>query len=362
MNINMQSGTSAEIQKGLIGVQGSPYELESTLPLIERREVTPQLLSTILRGVNQKDHFVNDTFVYDSKDYGVALPAGKRYDGYGARVTKEKGVTFRFGIPSFGISGDVQAKDWANKRKLGSTSEFKTEAEVLGEVNAKIGKSWDLLAEQQLMGLITTDTSNVAGGPFESFNFYTEIIGGTRTVDNITFTNAAIDQAEQVRTIKKELAQEMLRSGDMGAEFVCVCGSNFFDAMYALELDSDNPRELRNEVDFASQEMTSDSIGTQTFKVDNFVASRSGVRFIEYTASIGGVSIGASDAYMVPVSSATFIRTGFAPAQDRENANTVAKEAYGWTSSNRTGLVVYEESNYLTAMTNPRLMRKLGMD
>lgn len=362
IKVQIASGQAEEIQKGLIGVQGSPYELESTLPLIERRPVKPQLLTAILAGSTSVDHFLNDTFLYDSKEHGVALPAGKRYDEMGARVTKDKGVQFRWGIPSFGISGNVMAKDWANKRKLGTTNEFMSEADVLTEVNGKIGTSWELFKEQQLMNLINTDTSTVAGGPFPTFNFYTEILTGTRPTTNITFTNAAIDQAEQLRVAKKKLVQELMIAGEAVGEFVAVCGSTFFDAVHELERNEDSARPLKSTYDFDSQEMNSDSIGTQSFKVDNFVGSRSGIRFIEYTAEIGGVKIADNEARLVPVSSSNFIRTGYAPAQDRENANTVAKEMYGWTKSSRTGLVVYEESNYLTAMTNPRLMVKLGMD
>jgi len=362
IKVQIEQGGAEEIQKGLIGVQGSPYELESTLPLIERREVKPQLLTTILGGLTAKDHFVNDTFVYDSKEHGVALPAGKRYEEYGGRVTKDKGVTFRWGIPSYGISGNVMAKDWANKRKLGTTNQFLSEADVLTEVNAKIGGSWDLFKEQQLLRLINTDTSDVAGGPFPTFDFHDLIVGGARGTTNITFTNAAIDQAEQLRVAKKKLVQEMIRAGESVGEFVAVCGSNFFDAVHALERNEESPRALKSTYDFNSQEMTASSIGTQSFVVDNFVGSRSGIRFIEYTADIAGVKIADNEARLIPVSSANFIRTGYAPAQDRENANTVARENYGWSKSHRTGLVVYEESNYLTAMTNPRLMVKLGMD
>lgn len=362
MNIKIETGMADEIQKALQPVVGSPYELESTLPLIERRQVKPQLLSAILGGQLNRDYFTGDTFVYDSEEYGVALPQGKRYDAVGPRVTKEKGVTYRWGIPSYGISGNVMAKDWANKRKLGTTNEYKTEADALAEVNGKIGTSWDLFDEQQFIKLITTDTSDVAGGPFPTFNYYDLIIGGARPVSNITFSDAAINQAEQLRLAKKKLTQEMIKAGEAVNDFVCVCGGNFFDAVHTLEMNEDQARPLRSTYDFASQEMTSDSIGTQSFKVDNFVGSRSGIRFIEYTANIAGVSIGDNDAYLIPVSSATFIRKGYAPAQDRENANTVAQEKYGWAKGNRTGLVVYEESNFLTAMTNPRLMIKLGMD
>ena len=359
MKVDIKAGMSEDIQKGLIGVQGSPYELESTLPLIERREVKPALLTAVLRGSNQVDNFSGDTFIYDSKDYGLALPTGKSYEAYGGRVSKDKGVSFRWGIPSFGISGSVQAKDWANKRKLGTDNQYMTEADVLVEVNNKIGSSWDLFAEQQMLNLITTDQNDVAGGPFTSFNFYNAIVGGSRPVDSIDFVTASVDPAEQIRVAKKKLTEEMLKSGEMGAEFIAVCGSNFFDAVHELEKNEDLARPLKNEYDFASQEMTSDSIGTQTFRVDNFVGSRSGVRFIEYTASINGASIPTDEAYLIPVATNTFIRTGYAPAQDREYANTVAMSQYGWTKQNRSSTVVYEESNFLTAMTNPRLMRKM---
>ena len=362
IKVQIESGAAEDIQKGLIGVQGSPYELESTLPLIERREVKPQLLTAILAGHNAVDHFTGDTFLYDSKDHGVALPSGKRYDAVGSRVTKDKGTQFRWGIPSFGISGSVMAKDWANKRKAGTTNTFLTEADVLAEVNGKIGTSWDLFKEQQLLSLINTDTNDVAGGPFDEFNFYTEILTGSRPTTNITFTNAAIDQAEQLRVAKKLLTQEMMRAGEPITEFVAVCGSDFFDAVHELERNEDSARPLKSTYDFDSQEMNSDVIGSQSFKVDNFVGSRSGIRFIEYTAEIGGVKIAADEARLIPVSSSNFIRVGYAPAQDRDYANTVAMESYGWSKASRTGLVVYEESNYLAAMTNPRLMVKLGMN
>lgn len=362
LKIDIQSGASEEIQKSLIGVQGSPYELESTLPLIERRPVKPQLMSAILAGNTNRDYFTGDTFVYDSTDYGVVIPTGKRYDAMGARVTKDKGVTYRWGIPSFGVSGNVMAKEWANKRKYGTTNEYMTEEDVLSQVNEKIGTGWDLQLEQQLIHLVVNDTNDVSGGPFIEWDFHHEILGSARTTQNITFTNANIDQAEQLRTQKKHLVQEMIKAGEQVQDFVCICGSNFFDAVYALERNEDHARELKSEYDFSSQEMTSDSIGTQSFKVDNFVHSRSGIRFVEYTASIGGQAIPSNQGFLMPVASSQFIRVGYAPAQDRDNANTVAQEKYGWTQTNRTGITVYEESNFLTAMTNPRLMRRLGMN
>lgn len=363
MKINVEAGAALDVQKA-IGVQGSSFELESTMPLIERREVQPMLLTALLVGSTQVDYLTGDTFVYDEDTAGKALPNGKRYDEYGNRITKEKARTLRYGVPSFGISGNVAPKDWANKRKAGTTNEYMQESDVLVKVNAKLGSSWGLMMEKQLLTLVTTDTNSAEGGPFEEVNFYTDILTGTRSNDSVTFSNANIDQIDQLRTLKKKLMQEAQRAGEVQPKFVCLCSSGFFQKRLILERQEDTPRELRSTYDFVSQEVTSNAMtGTQSFEVDNFVGSQDGIHYIEYSASIDGVAIAANQAVLIPVQAENFIRVPYAPSQDRENANTVAQEQYGWQKvSSKQGVTIYEESNYLTAMVNPRLMRRLIAD
>ena len=68
--------------------------------------------------------------------------------------------------------------------------------------------------------------------------------------------------------------------------------------------------------------------------------------------------IGDEDAYVVPVGTDNLFKFVYAPAQDRENVNTSGKELYTWsTVSNRNGIFVAQESNFLPMTINPKLIQ-----
>lgn len=355
------TGIDGEVTKALTQF-GTSFELEDMTPGVqERRPVKPQLLSTLLIGNTQTRTFDSDTFKYDAMDHTSVLPTGKQFTGVGPRANKDKPKTYRWGIGSFGISGNVTPGEYANKRLPGTENGVDNEARHLSMLTQKMADAWDLFQEQQLVHLITTDSNDVAGGPFQSYDFYAEIVGGSRATANIEFSDGSKDQFEQIRAQKKLLKEEMLKSGEMGDNFVCICGGNFFQAVLDLEANESLGRPLKGSYDFASQEVTSDAYpGTETFKIDNFESENCGVTFIEYTIDIGGVSIGANDAYLIPVRANDFILKGYAPAVTRTYANTTALPAYAWSNiDDRNGITRWEESNYLMAMTNPRLLRKM---
>lgn len=346
-----------EVTKAVMPVQGSDFALEDSTDLVERREVKPRLITALMDPVANTETFTTNTFVYDEINYGNALPSGKAFSGFGPRVQKDKPFKARWEIGSFGISGNVAPQDYINRRKAGSR-DFLTEADVLNQVTDKMGDAWDLFKEQQYVHLITTDTNLVAGGPFEAYDFYAQIVGGSRSAASIDFSSGTTDVIKQIRAQKKLLEQEALRAGEPDVSVVCLCGGNFFDARLEEERKEDLARPLRSTVDLASMQVGSVSDGS--FRFDNFTGSQDGVEYIQYTGDIGGVAIGADDAYMIPVRANNFIKIGYAPAQTREYANTEALEMYSWNNvSDRQGVTVWEESNYLTAMTNPRLMRKM---
>lgn len=360
MKFTAIQGIEQDVTKALSQF-GSSFELEDfTGDLIERRPVKPQLLSTILVGLEQTRYMDSNTFKYDAFDHTSVLPAGKQFTGIGDRVNKDKPKTYRWGIGSFGISGNVAVQDYANKRAPGTQSDVDTEAMHVMRMERKMADAWELFNEQQLVTLLTTDTNDSAGGPFDEYNFYTQIVGGSRPTASIAFSNSAIDQMEQIRAQKKLLKEEMIKSGEMADEFVCVCGGNFFGAALDIEKNESLGRPLKGAYDFASQEVTSGEIGSESFKVDNFKSELCGVTFIDYTADIGGVAIGADDAYLIPVRASNFILKAHAPAMTREYANTTALSAYAWVNvDDRNGITRWEESNFLMAMVNPRLMRKM---
>lgn len=339
---------------------GTSFELEDmTEGLLERKPVKPQMLTSLLVGLEQTEFKDSNTFKYESMEHTSVLPTGKQFTGVGPRVNKDKPKTYRWGIPSFGISGNVAPADYANKRQAGTVNTVDSEAVHLARIEEKMATAWDLFSEQQLLTLLTTDTNDVAGGPFDEYNFYTEIVGGSRSAASIEFSDNTVDQFEQIRAQKKLLKEEMIKSGELGNDFICVCGGNFFAEILTLEKNDSLARPLAG-TDFASQEVTTRVFGGEDFGVDYFASKNCGVTFIEYPIDIGGVSIGADDAYLIPVRANDFIRKAHAPAMTRTYANTTALAAYSWANiDDRNGVTRWEESNYLMAMVNPRLLRKM---
>ena len=347
----------SSIEKGLGAVQGSAFELEETLELIKHRPVKPLILTALLTGIKQDNFLVTDTYVYDDETVTSALPTGKAYSDFGGRVAADKARQFRFGVPSFGISGNVSPKDYANRRKAGS-NELQDEAYVLNKLNDKIGAAWDNFNEQQLLSLIINGTNNVLGGAYESYDFAQIITGTSRgSASNVEF-GASGDPIAALRTHKKAIQTEMIKAGEVGAEIVCLCSSGFFEKRLAYERMTGVARELRSTYDFISEEVSGTVMPTDGYRVDNFVGAQDGIRYIEYAGSIGGVGIGTDEAFMFPVQAENFIKRAYAPAQTRSYVNTEAMSVYGWSNvDERKGVSLWEESNVLNALVNPKLIR-----
>ena len=349
----------SSIEKGLGVVQGSAFELEETLELIKHRPVKPLILTALLTGIKQDNFLVTDTYVYDDETVTSALPTGKSYSDFGGRVSVDKARQFRFGIPSFGISGNVSPKDYANRRKAGS-NELQDEAYVLNKLNDKIGAAWDNFNEQQLLALITTGKNDVLGGSFDEYDFALMVNGATRgAAKDVNFT-ASGDAIADIRTQKKAIQTEMIKAGEIGSELVVLCSASFFEARLAHERMSGVARELRSTYDFISEEVTGTVMPTDGYRVDNFVGAQDGIRYIEYAGSIGGTGIADGRAFMFPVQAENFIKRAYAPAQTRSYVNTEAMPSYGWSNvDERKGVTLWEESNVLNALVNPKLVVEL---
>lgn len=336
---------------------GSSFALEDFTPdVISRKPLVPQLLSTLLIGDAQKLYGNTDTFVYDSIEETAALPSNKQYTGYGDRVAKDLPETFRWAIPSFGVTGNIAVQDYANRRAIGTLNDADTEAQHVIRLEDKIRRAWDLFSEQQALYLLTTD-KNLVGDYGTEYDFYGEVLGGSRGAATKVFEDGgAIDEPFDVlRAAKRTLQIEMAKSGEILSEFVCIAGSEFFQRALDAERATSLVATLAGSYQFLPEIVTETDAG-EDFKVDNFYSTNCGIKFIEYPVSIGGTGIGSNDAYLVPVRSQTFVKQAFAPAMTREYANTEALSQYAWVNiDDREGITRWEESNYLLAMTNPRL-------
>lgn len=361
----MKIQKNVDVQKSLTTLNNAGFEvMDFSDTILTRKPLRPRLLSTLLAGFPQTDFFTTTTFVHDAEEEVNALPANKQYQEYGARTQKGKAMTYRWGIPSFGISANISPADWANKRIAGTDATLDSEARHVLVMEQRLANSWELFLEQQLLHLITTDSNDVGGGVGVSYNFWNEIVGSTpRThADFAIVPTAPLEPMEVVRLEKKRLIEELMVSGEVVNEIVVICGSDFFQAALDEERNVALVRELRSSYDFASQEVTSDNLDGTSFPVDNFYSALAGVRFIEYSVGIGGIGLAPEMAYMLPVRAEKFIRKGYAPAQTRQYANTSAQAHYAWvTQDDRQGVTRWEESNVLMTMVNPRLLRTLKL-
>ena len=337
---------------------GSSFALEDFTPdVITRKPIVPQLLSTLLVGDAQKLYGNTNTFVYDSEEETAALPNNKQYTGYGNRVEKDLPATFRWAIPSFGISGNVAVQDYANRRAVGTLNDADTEAQHLIKLESKMQRAWDLFSEQQALTLLTTD-KNLVGDFGEEYDFYQEIVGVARGAAPMVFQVAGVATDEPfdiLRAAKRELQIEMAKAGEILSDYVCIAGSEFFQRALDAERATSIVAQIAGSYNFLPEIVTETDAGVD-FKVDNFYSTNCGIKFIEYPVSIGGVGIAADEAFLIPVRSQTFVKQAFAPAMTREYANTEALAQYAWVNvDDRDGITRWEESNYLLAMTNPRL-------
>lgn len=350
-----QSDIGHDINKAMVQVQGNGNQLEDITSLVQRTEVKPRLITALLDAQANTETMSTDTYKYDETKASAALPGGKPYSGYGPDLTKDRPKTFRFAIPSFGQHFNVRPEDYAGRRKPGTANEFLTEADVLAAMSLKSDNSWGNFDELALAQLITTDTNIVRGGPFESFNFYTEIHGTTRPAAiDMDLGNGALDHIVLFRDQRKLQAQELARVMDSTSNQIVICGDNFFDKRYEIEKQETLARDLRSNFDFASQAIPTMSDGN--FRYDNFT-SHDGLTYINYGSEIiaGTKLVGDEDAYMIPIGAKTLLRKVHAPAQTRQYVNTQALEMYGWsTVDDRQGVSMWTESNTLYANVNPK--------
>lgn len=354
---------SADIQKQVSEAQGSGFELEDITSGVMRTEVKPKLITALLQGNSEvnTEYLSTDTYKYDEEKLGAAIPNGKAYSEFGKRIGKDKPLRRYFEVPSFGISFNVRPEDYANKRKPNTVDQFLTEDDEVAKLTMKAEGAWDNLDELGFAKLITEDTNLVLGGDFEEYNYYTEIVGGTRQIDYMDLTNGSIDHEQAFRKIRRQVVQDLARFNDSATMIVCICGDNFFDKRYQIQKNEGLQRPIKFGLDLASEPINESMLGTE-FNYAWF-DSQDGIRYINYGSEViaGNQLIGTENAVMLPMGAESLIRVAYAPARTRTYVNTQAQELYTWSGvSERQGVSVWQESNKLFSLVNPAAIRHLN--
>lgn len=352
MKITQTSGY--EVVKELSQMQGNSFQLEDITSAVQRTYAKPKLLTALLGAMENEEFMMTDTFKFDEVQAKIQLPSGKAYSDVGKDLDKDTAKEFRYSIPSFGLKLQVAPADYMGRRVPGTDDELMTEDYVLGRMAVAAEDSWALFDELALAQLITTDTNIVRGGPFESYNFYTDIVGSSRAAATDMDLGNATDPFSDFRAQRKLLQQELARANDSSSQIACICGDTFFQSRYEIEKQEGLARELRSTLDLTSMPIPTVSDGS--FLYDNFL-SHDGILYINYGSEIiaGTKLIDDDDAYLIPLGASSLMRVAYAPAQTRTYVNTQAQQAYAWSHvDERQGITVIQESNKLFALTNPR--------
>lgn len=358
MKINQTSGY--EVVKELSQMQGNSFQLEDITSAVQRTYAKPKLLTALLGVMDNEEFMMTDTFKFDEVQAKIQLPSGKAFSDVGKDLDKDTAKEFRYSIPSFGLKLQVAPSDYVGRRIPGTAGELMTEDYVLGRMTVAAEDSWAMLDELGMAQLITTDTNIVRGGPFESYNFYTDIVGGARPAKiDMDLGNGAIDHIAEFRKQRKLLLQELARANDSSSKIICICGDTFFQSRYEIEKQEGVQRDLRSTLDLVS--MAIPTISDGNFLYDNF-ESHDGITYINYGSEIiaGTKLIGDDDAYLIPLGASNLIRVAYAPAQTRTYVNTQAQQSYAWSHvDERQGITIMQESNKLFSLISPKSITHL---
>jgi len=337
------------------------FQMEDISMGTQRTYAKPRLLTAMFGTDLTNEYLTTTSFKYDEETKSVALPNGKPYHELGANLTKDRARTFHYEVPSTGLQFNASPADVSGIRKPNTMDLLKTE-DILAQMSIKAEDSWSNYDELGLAQLITTDTNIVRGGGGLVYNFYTDQVGSARgaAIDMDLGTAAATSTFIEAFMKQRKLnRQEIARGGESATAQVVICGDNFFNKRYAIEIQESLARPIRAELDLAS--MAIPTISDGNFAYDNF-KSHDGFLYINYGAEIiaGTNLIGDDDAYIVPVGMVNGLGKKYAPAQTQDYVNTQALSMYSeYWEDNRTGVTVAQESNCLFFNGNPRAITHL---
>lgn len=354
-----------DVQKDLVRAQGDGFQLQDQTPLVNMGNMaSPQLLTVLMGGAQSATNHLNtNVFQYDEKNYVPQVFTGKSFTEKGKDLAKQKAKTRFFEVGSKGVRFNVSVEDYDGKRKAG-TNEFLTEADVLADQIAKANQAAMLDMELDFASILTTGKNRVAGGPFTSYDFHTDILGSARpTALTVDYASASVNPAEVIRGEAQAMQNKLLSYGLNANGFIVICGDKYFSAAYEYEQMTTIARELRTTVDLVSQALP--TIDHKGYRFPNFDSPTSGVTYVNYSANIlaGTKMIGDKEAYLIPlISGAPLVEKVFAPAKVRGYVNQPAQEMYSWFAvDDFKGVTGWYERNCLTVLPRPDLIRNLDI-
>lgn len=353
-----------DITKQLVAAQGNGFQLNDMTTQVNMGNMAqPSLLTAIMgaASVTGKEYLDGtNIFEYDETNYTPATMNGKDFSQKGERLSTDKPRNRFFEVGSKGISLNVSPKDVVRRRRPGSTEHLALE-DILNEQIMKAEGAVAFEEELESAQILTLGTNRTAGGPAPSYDFHDDILGSSRpAAATINFAGTAPVASTAIRNQTKVLRNRAAKYGLQVSGFDIIAGDDFFNAAYEYEKKVSIARDLRQQLDLVSQAVP--VLVNGSFQYDNFDSPVSGVRYINYSASLAGSKLIADDAaYLIPrLSGDVLVRKVYAPAQTTTYVNSVAQELYAWFYQDEfEGVTGFYEQNSLMTLPRPDLIISL---
>lgn len=353
---------TVDVQKALVRAKQNGFVLQDQHDVVNMGNLAkPRLLTALMGGATATVYNQTSVFEYDLTEYTPAAVNGKSYTERGKDIEKDVATTKYYKIGSKGIRLNASPADAWERRKPG-TNDFLTTDDVLADQVMKAMDAFDIERELEYSSLLTTRTNRTAGGPFPQYDFHQDILGAAIPgATDIDFSSVGATPLRAIRLEVEKMDDKLAKYGLSASGYVCVAGSNFFEAAFEAEARRDFTREIRGSLDLATMGVpTFDGNG---FRHQNFDSGEADVMFIKYSAKlIGAAMIDTDSAYLIPIlSGQSMVKEVYAPAVTMSTVNQMAREMYSWFYEDEfEGVTGFYEQNKLSMLPRPDLITELA--
>lgn len=291
-------------------------------------------------------HYLKTTTVsLDRVDEGIADFEARRRGGPRNYIGSERATNRQLEVPFFPLDRQINAADIQNFRAYGTESETKTVQQEMDRIMRRLRRYHTRLTEKAMFAAVM-GFSHAPSDPRCQYNYY-DIWGVTQATANIDFTDYNIDPMDVIEAQARGHIIDVAGDDGDNYEIIVLASRRWFTGLI------NHPLVAGAYANYPStQEILRRRLGGNA---NNRIFEHKNILFIE---DISG-NIPAGQAFIMPRGFEMF-DIWYSPADDIDDANTVAKEIYVWykESSYNRERKVETETSFLTTNTRPELVVK----
>lgn len=318
----------------------NPFELTSLTAAINAAPFKPFRLGQL--GIFEEMGIAQDTAKIEQLNGSLSLVSTAPRGGNGEVVLADRRRELTFAVPHIPAVAGIDADEMQGVRLFGAESSADNVTAARDRLLAKMRAGLEMTIEAHrigaLKGQVLDKDGTVLVDLFSAFGVTQETVG-------FALTTAATVVKKKVSEAIRALEGQLGGTPYMGLRVLC--GDNFFDE---LQNHSNVEKFYLNQP--AAIGLTGDPLQAIQF---------AGVTWERYRG-VSGCTIGADEAYLIPMGVPGLFITRYAPANYTETVNTLGLPMYAKAEARRfgKGFDIEAQTNPLNLCTRPSAIIKLA--